>query len=178
MTWWKYTSGRFNGNNFTQKWYGTSGNDSTVYNGSDGLYIAGPFPGNDYLQGNRGSDTLYGYMGNDILVGVNPDYYNAGSGEKDRLNGGSGNDIFVLGDSYETYYQDYGYAIIEDFRQGYDKLAVNGSASDYRYRTGNVSGVGTNTQDTILTTADGDWVAVFQDTTFSPLYASDFIGLG
>ncbi|MDJ0736514.1 MAG: hypothetical protein QNJ47_21030 [Nostocaceae cyanobacterium] len=32
--------------------------------------------------------------------------------------------------------------------------------------------------DTVLQTSNGDWIAVFQDTTFSPLYSFDFIGLG
>ncbi|MGK7939782.1 MAG: hypothetical protein AB4062_06455 [Crocosphaera sp.] len=176
MAWWKYTRGRFTTSDFDTQDYGSHGNDE-VGPTRNAFWLVPPGQGRNYLEGNRGSDILNGWGGNDILVGVDPDYYGAGSGEYDRLWGGSGSDYFVLGDAYETYYQGNGYAIIEDFAQGFDKLVVNGSASDYRYSTTSVSGIGSSAQDTVLETTDGDWIAVFEDTTFSPLYSSDFIGL-
>ncbi|MDJ0532956.1 MAG: S8 family serine peptidase [Xenococcaceae cyanobacterium MO_207.B15] len=88
--------------------------------------------GNDTIIGGSGNDTLQGGDGSDILTGSNPNVYNSGSGEYDDLTGGVGADIFVLGDSYEAYYQDFGYATITDFdwSEG-DTIQVFGSASDY-----------------------------------------------
>ena len=163
MSWLSYNNGLFDSSDFDYFKYGTSGNNTlSGYNGTD-----------DFLEGNRGSDTLYGGSGNDVLVGTDPDYYNAGAGEYDRLNGGWGYDTFVLGDSYEAYYQGSGYAIIEDFNQAMDMIAVNGDV-DYQYRTTYVSGVGnSSTLDTVLETTNGDWIAVFQDTTVD-LNSNDF----
>ncbi len=169
MSWLDYNNGLFSRSYFDTIKFGGSGNDQV--GPALGLYLVDPAPGDDYLEGNRGSDTLNGWGGNDVLVGVDPDYYNAGAGEYDRLNGGGGYDTFVLGDIYEAYYQGYGYAIIEDFDQAQDMLAAHGSSSDYTFTTGS-NVIGDGATDTILK-YKGDWIAVFEDTTVS-LNTGDF----
>jgi Ca2+-binding RTX toxin-like protein len=113
---------------------GESGNDTL--DGSDGNdYLSGGNgddtllgrTGNDYLAGDSDSDSLYGQAGNDTLVG-----YGGSAYEFDNLYGGSGGDLFVLGDWYQAYYQNVGYAVIKDFNwsEG-DKFQVHGSLNDY-----------------------------------------------
>ncbi len=91
--------------------------------------------GNDTLIGGEGFDKLFGGDGNDTLTGSNPDIFESGSGEVDELSGGAGADTFVIGDSFERYYLDDGYAWIRDFNgfEG-DKILVHGSTSDYSLR--------------------------------------------
>ena len=69
-----------------------------------------------------------------------------GAGERDRLIGGSGTDIFVLGNEYSAFYDDdgttvaagnVGRAIIRDLDVDVDvdKIVLHGSASDYELHT-------------------------------------------
>ena len=169
MAWTDYNNGLFSRSDFDTTRFGGSGNDQV--GPKLGFYLVDPAPGDDYLEGNRGTDTLNGWGGNDVLVGVDPDYYDAGAGEYDCLNGGGGYDTFVLGDIYETYYQGNGYAIIEDFDRSQDMLAAHGSSSDYTFTTSS-NVIGDSANDTILK-YKGDWVAVFEDTTVS-LNGGDF----
>ncbi len=172
MAWTEYTNGLFSLNDFDTVQYGSDGNDQV--GPVSGFYFVPPAPGDDYLEGNLGNDTLNGWGGNDVLVGVDPDYFNAGADEYDRLNGGSGYDTFVLGDIYEAYYQGNGYAIVEDFDQAYDFLAVHGSSSDYTFTTGS-DVIGGSANDTILN-YQGDIVAILEDTTVN-LNTGDFFFL-
>jgi Ca2+-binding RTX toxin-like protein len=111
--------------------------------------------GEDTLTGGTSNDKLLGNAGNDILIGVNASISTninngvssvtiitssyPGRGEKDRLTGGAGVDEFILGDSFNVYYNDGNssnsgkkdYAILEDFNSSEDKIQLNGSASDY-----------------------------------------------
>ncbi len=160
MAWTEYTNGLFSLDDFDTTRFGTDSNDQV--GPSPGFWLVDPAPGDDYLEGNAGNDNLTGHGGDDVLVGVDPDYFGAGAGEYDRLNGGVGYDIFVLGDNQEVYYEGNGYAIIEDFNQAYDYFAVNGSSSDYSFTTdSNV--IGGSANDTILK-YQGDWIAVLEDT--------------
>ena len=92
--------------------------------------------GNDTLEGGLGNDILRGEVGADILVGGG---FQLNSNEQDTLTGGSGADVFVLGDSIGAYYEDsfgFGaasYATITDFNalEG-DKIQVFGNINDYR----------------------------------------------
>lgn len=80
---------------------------------------------NNYLRGEAGNDTLNG---------------GGGPNEIDRLNGGLGADIFVLGDGGTRFYDDGnpltpghgGYAIIEDFTPSQnDRLRLAGGFAEY-----------------------------------------------
>lgn len=119
--------------------YAKRGND-TVYGWDGNDYLDGGAgfdklygeEGNDELIGGLSNDTLSGGSGNDTLIGSNPAEWDSGAGEYDRLTGGSGADTFVLGDSFEAYYQNSGHATITDFdwSEG-DTIQVFGTASDY-----------------------------------------------
>jgi Ca2+-binding RTX toxin-like protein len=116
---------------------GRSGDDA-LHGGNNNDVIYGE-ANNDWLHGGNGNDLLFGGSGEDLLTGVQWDEWDAGKGEIDELTGGSGADKFVLGDSYEVYYDDdasFGlgtqdYALIKDFTVGEDQIILHGSSSDY-----------------------------------------------
>ncbi len=93
----------------------------------------------DVLKGGEGNDILNGGGGSDVLTGVSG-IGPGGVTEVDRLRGGVGADVFVLGAAGQRYYDDGlpgnpgtgGYASIEDFTpsQG-DKLRLFGDAAQY-----------------------------------------------
>ncbi|MEM6867753.1 MAG: LamG-like jellyroll fold domain-containing protein [Cyanobacteria bacterium P01_C01_bin.121] len=86
----------------------------------------------DVLKGGLGDDTLYGDLGDDILNGTHAAL--AGRNELDRLSGGIGRDLFILGDETQAYYGFSGshdYATIADFEENSDSVQLHGSASDY-----------------------------------------------
>lgn len=83
----------------------------------------------DTIIGNSQENILEGNGGNDVLIGSNRNYYN---GEIDVLTGGDGADSFVLGDSFQAYYQGNSLAKITDFASSEgDRLVVFGTAADY-----------------------------------------------
>lgn len=86
------------------------------------------------ITGNGRPNNLRGEAGNDVLDGA------ATIGKVDRLNGGLGADIFVLGEGSIRYYDDAStsnpghnaYAIIEDFTPSqFDRLRLAGNRADY-----------------------------------------------
>lgn len=112
---------------------GDTGNDLLIGEaGNDSLL---GWDGNDTLEGGLGNDILRGERGNDVLVGGG---FELNSGEKDTLTGGTGADVFILGDSLGAYYEDsFGFgtgsfATITDFNsfEG-DKIQVFGNIADY-----------------------------------------------
>ena len=131
------------------------GNGNDVMNGGSGKDNLDGRNGEDTLTGGTNNDKLLGNAGNDILIGVNASISTninngvssvtiitssyPGRGEKDRLTGGAGVDEFILGDSFNVYYNNGNssnsgkkdYAILEDFNSSEDKIQLNGSASDY-----------------------------------------------
>ena len=147
--------------------YGWSGNDTLWgWNGND--YLDGG-TGNDYLGGESGNDTLLGGAGNDSLSGGIGDDRLTGSTsrafnslEYDTLAGGSGWDIFVLGESAGNYYQGAGYALITDYNGANDYIQIK--------NTGTLSlsytnwGVGSSALDTAIYQS-GDLIGVVQDNT-------------
>ncbi|HEY9835969.1 MAG TPA: calcium-binding protein [Vampirovibrionales bacterium] len=143
---------------------GEAGND-TIYGGGDGNF--GWSPGHDTLLGGSGSDNLYGEGGNDFLNG-----YGYTSYEYDVLNGGSGADTFVLGDSWQAFYQGAGYATITDFsyQQG-DKIQLFGDSS--LYSLGYANWEGTSATDTLIYYGS-DVIGVVQDNTSPSFYWGDF----
>lgn len=116
-----------------------------------------------FLYGDSGSDTLYGGAGNDTLYGSSSTASN--SYEYDVLNGDTGNDRFVLGTSYDgNYYQEGGYATIQDYNPANDYIQLKGSASSFYLGTADYEG--TSDPDTLIYQNDGDdLLAVVQDQT-------------
>jgi len=120
--------------------------------------------GNDKLYGQDGNDTLYGEAGNDFLNGGNGNDYLDGyasfnSPDLDTLEGGAGNDTFVLGNaSQKMFYLGNGQATINDYDFRYDYIQLSGNPSQYRTptRQGN---------DMLIQTAGGDTLAVVKNVT-------------
>jgi len=126
--------------------YGESGND-TIDGGSGNDDLFGE-AGVDFLFGGLGNDDIYGGLGNDDIYGeAGADFLFGGglafnSGELDTLTGGTGADVFFLGDAFGAYYEDsFGlgeasYATITDFNalEG-DQIQVFGSINDYSLET-------------------------------------------
>jgi Ca2+-binding RTX toxin-like protein len=100
--------------------------------------------GNDSLNGGSGNDTMMGGAGNDSLIGCSNVIY-GGKGEIDKLTGGAGADLFVLGTSSAgRFYANAGradYALITDFTPGSDQLQLKGEASNYFLGASGVTGV-------------------------------------
>ncbi|ELP54814.1 hemolysin-type calcium-binding repeat family protein [Microcystis aeruginosa TAIHU98] len=129
---------------------GSDGNDTL--NGNDGQDRLVGGDGDDVLLGGAGNEQaqygfdggIYGGNGNDTLQGTNN-----GIGEQDYLEGGTGNDRFILADTTKTFYDDgnstlpgdYDYATIADFNTTDDTIQLRGSSGDYLL---SVSGSNTN----------------------------------
>ena len=118
---------------------GVNGNDRLFgFNNRDTL-LGGD--GNDTLDGGNGNDSLDGSRGNDRLIGGSGDDTLRGSSfssgtdfDFDILEGGSGRDLFILGDGNSSLYDDNGsndFASILDFRLDSDRLQLGGTRSDY-----------------------------------------------
>jgi subtilisin family serine protease len=104
-----------------------------------------PAPGTIY--GTAGSDTITGTAANEKIFGVPSTGVNTGRGSVDKLYGGGGDDVFVLGDSRGDFYDDGAvgigrddYAQIMDWSQG-DKIQLANSASDYHFEIGTYNGL-------------------------------------
>jgi serralysin len=136
-----------NGRQGNDRILGNGGNDQ-LQGGADNDRIFGGI-GDDLLSGNGGRDQLTGDEGNDILggsggrdrlTGVNAQAIIPGQGERDQLRGGGDQDVFVLGDSNQAYYDDgkrKDFALILDL-QAIDKIQLNGTRSDYRLQAINL----------------------------------------
>lgn len=98
------------------------------------------------LYGTIKSDTLSGGSGNDVLSGVPATGTHTGRGTIDRLTGGLGNDLFILGDTRGRFYDDgkgtsagtTDYALIRDFAAG-DQIQL--APGNYFLRSVSLSGV-------------------------------------
>jgi len=131
------------GNTTDNYLFGNAGNDTLFLAENDGILDG--WTGDDTLVGNSGKDFLLGYTGNDSLVGgAGSDFLSGEAGddilngygqtsfEYDYLIGGTGTDVFVLGDAASVFYQGFGFATITDFDSvAGDTIQVLGSADDY-----------------------------------------------
>ncbi|MET0032004.1 MAG: hypothetical protein ABWU14_11045 [Limnospira maxima] len=167
--------------------WGYGGNDTLFgYGGND--YLDGG-SGNDSLRGGRGRDTLVGGWGNDSLYGewdndlllgqwgndylsggsgndtIDGFYYSglSGNGERDTLNGGSGDDVFVIGDWYGKGYLGNSWAVIQDFGNGSDKIKVQGSLNQYRLTPGSWYGYSANDVAIVLNNNTSEVLAIVQN---------------
>lgn len=151
-------------------WTGLTGNDWFMGNTGNDRFWGGA--GNDLLTGGGGSDQIYGDAGNDVITGVNINSGRSigGRNERDVLTGGTGRDVFCLGDSREgSYYKgDYraGYATLTDFNFREDKIQFAGNANQYFMRQEQVAGSASKL-DTAIYSNTGDLVAVVQDQSMS-----------
>ena len=89
-----------------------------------------------------GSDIITGTNAAEVLNGVPTGSTLRGSGSLDRLTGGGGNDLFLLGDALGRFYDDgtpglgsTDLALLTDFSAG-DKIQLHGSSADYRLVSG------------------------------------------
>jgi len=131
-----------------------TGNISATGNAKNNLLNGNS--GNNTLDGGLGADTLVGGFGTDILLGGDGNDNLNGYGTSvnndsqfDRLVGGAGSDIFVLGGFWGVSYVEPGdgYAIIEGWQQGQDKIQLKG-ANQYTLEFKSVAGIGSTAQDT------------------------------
>jgi Ca2+-binding RTX toxin-like protein len=130
---------------------GTNGRDTIVGNslkntlegganadtliGNDGNDVLKGQGGNDFLIGGNGNDDVNGGGGNDILNGVGSEL---GANDFDILRGGSGADVFVLGEQFGVrYYIGAGSANIADFATGVDKIQLAGAIGQYTFGASN-----------------------------------------
>jgi subtilisin-like proprotein convertase family protein len=100
---------------------------------------------NNELRGGRNTDILIGGDGNDVLFGGKQADTLTGCGAErgintiDRLSGGEGADLFVLGNSASVFYADVAgtgsgladYAVITDFASEIDRVQLSGQANQY-----------------------------------------------
>ncbi|MEB3304576.1 MAG: 5'-nucleotidase C-terminal domain-containing protein, partial [Cyanobacteriota bacterium] len=94
-----------------------------------------------------GSDTITGSGAAETLSGVPTGSTLRGQGSLDRLTGGGGDDLFVLGDATGRFYDDgtpglgsADLALVTDFNAG-DRIQLHGLATDYLLISGRYSGV-------------------------------------
>jgi serralysin len=151
---------------------GNNGGGVTTPPPSSGGTVFPGGPGNDTLYGRSTNDTLIGNAGNDTLYGeAGNDYLNGGPGNDyldgyasfnradfDTLEGGTGADTFVLGNTRQgMFYLGDGQATIVDYNFRDDYIQLRGNASQYRLtREGN---------DTLIQTTGRDTLAVVKNVT-------------
>ncbi|MEB3281746.1 MAG: calcium-binding protein [Lyngbya sp.] len=118
---------------------GEKGDD--LLNGGEGDDLLDGGDRKDTIIGGTGNDTLNGGDNDDVLIGVDPTASQPGMGEVDTLTGDEpgdeDDDIFVLGDESQAYYDDGNeadYALITDF-DDQDVIQLSGSAGDYELGT-------------------------------------------
>jgi len=124
---------------------GTTGIYSEAYNITIDL-------GPNYIYGTAASESRAGTAGRDIISGLPSTGTYLGKGSIDKLSGGGGNDIFLLGDSRGVFYDDglsnnaglSDYVQVRDFQTG-DQIQLSNKASGYVTKMvtlGGLSGLG------------------------------------
>jgi subtilisin family serine protease len=109
---------------------------------------------NNELRGGRNTDTLIGGDGNDILFGGKQADTLTGCGAErgintiDRLSGGEGADVFILGNNSGVFYADVAgtgsgladYAVITDFASEVDRVQLSGQSNQYSLGASPIAG--------------------------------------
>jgi Ca2+-binding RTX toxin-like protein len=88
------------GKKTSEKWIGTTENDSFFALGGNDVCIAGA--GNDLVNGGTGGDEIKGGAGNDNLIGGAGDDDITGDAGNDAINGGAGDDTISGGSGDDT----------------------------------------------------------------------------
>jgi hypothetical protein len=132
--------------------------------------------GGETLIGTLGGDRLDGTPGHDMLIGHPDDYLGRPvASEVDKLTGGAGSDLFMIGNAERAFYALGGtsdFALIEDFSIA-DRLGVYGAFADYELRdvsAKGASGVG------VYRKSDGEFLALIKGKSSGQLSSADFIG--
>ncbi len=115
----------------------TSDNGNDTLNGGDGNDLLSGYGGQDYLNGGKGNDTMNGGSGSDTLIGAASRY----DVEIDVFTGGTGADLFVVGNYHGNAYENSGnndYAHITDLRAG-DKIQVD--SGNYVFNSSPIAGI-------------------------------------
>jgi Ca2+-binding RTX toxin-like protein len=120
------------------------------------------------LFGAAGNDSLFGSDGADTLVGTNASVRN----EIDTLTGGSGADLFILGNSSGIFYNDAynsqtgttDYALITDFNSGEDSLQLKSGTYYFGAASGGYQSL---FYDTTITTYQDEVIARFSGSSFA-----------
>ena len=94
-----------------------------------------------------GRDQITGTAADELISGVPTGSILNGRGSYDTLTGNGGNDIFMLGNATNVFYNDgkasssgaADLAAITDFNAG-DRIQLKGSAADYRLSSGALAG--------------------------------------
>lgn len=88
--------------------------------------------GKDLLEGGGGKDALNGGGGKDVLDGGGGKDILNGGGGRDDIDGGRGRDFLSGGGGRDTFHFERGSGkdVIEDWRDGQDKIAIDGASFD------------------------------------------------
>lgn len=114
---------------------GNAGQSATSASYSINTVAVPPPSGGQTFYGTAGSETIRGTAYNDIIYGVPITGVSPGRDSVDTLIGGTGADIFMLGDIRGYFYDDGNarntgkgdYAILSDFVSGEDKIGIGAS---------------------------------------------------
>lgn len=134
---WSFTEARSIADG-TYNWSVRVEHNSGAVGTSSASYEVTIYTGPTRINGLAGSDAVRGTSGADIISGLPASGTFLGAGTIDRLTGGSGNDIFVLGDARGVFYDDGNawssgmadFAVITDFRRG-DRIQLSDDVGAY-----------------------------------------------
>lgn len=112
------------------KMTGNKGDDKVIGGGGDDTIKGGA--GNDNLKGSKGADNIKGNGGADRLFGGADDDVLNGGGGKDTLTGNRGDDTLKGGAGADRFVfkKGDGDDVIQDFKQGEDKIVIGAGAND------------------------------------------------
>ncbi|MEM9219522.1 MAG: calcium-binding protein [Cyanobacteria bacterium P01_F01_bin.150] len=169
---------RFNGLEGNDVLIGLEGNDVLI--GGNGNDVLRGDEGRDKLNGGNGNDNLKGGKGRDTLLGgKGDDVLNGGDG-KDRIKAGGGNDQITIGRGRDRItlgrgrdvvsIGPKGFAVIDDFQSGQDKLKLVGSLNRLAFDALDISKQGNS----VLIASNGDSIAQLKGLAVDDITVADF----